>query len=268
MSCTRVKLTQPVKNCTAHSEENTPSPRAIQVYQPPFSMKHEHQSNYCGVKVKSTKRYAYWVELLQQWVFLVERSYRATGGKEPVYAYRERTNVGLLAAAAVANGWLALEECRMTKAKVLKAADAIEDENEDEGIVNYEGRSDLRMWRDDTEHVIEAKFLRVALKTGSTNRLNRTTLKAVNDASRATTASDNRSRKIALTYVVPTLSDGQYAKLSKDENEAMIQNIVAHICAGNPEFLAYAFAGGVRAAGTKKRMALGAILFGAEIRDA
>ena len=229
-------------------------------------MNHEHKSNYCGVEVKNTKRYAYWVELLHQWVFLVERSFRATGGKEPVYAYRERTNVGLLAAAAVANGWLALEECRMTKTKVLKAVDEIE--NEDEGIVNYEGRSDLRMWRDDTEHVIEAKFLRVALRTGSTNRLDRIALKAFDDASRATTLAEKRSRKIALTYVVPTLSDDQHSKLSTEDNEALIQNIVGHICAKRPEFLAYAFAGGVRAAGTKKRMALGAILFGAEIRDA
>lgn len=231
-------------------------------------MKHEHKSNYCGVKVKRIKRDAYWVELLQQWVFLVERSYRVTGGKEPVYAYRERTNVGLLAAAAVANGWLALEECRMTKAKVSKVVDAIEAENEDEGGVNYEGRSDLRMWRDDTEHVIEAKFLRVALTTGSTNRLGRVKLRAVDDASRAATTSDNRSRKIALTYVVPTLSDAQYEKLPEAQQEMLIKNIITHIYAGNPEFLAYAFAGGVRATGTKKRMALGAILFGSEIRDA
>lgn len=219
-------------------------------------MKPEHKSNYCGVKVKNTKRYAYWGELLQQWVFLVERSYRATGGKEPVYAYKERTNVGLLAAAAVANGWLALEECRMTKTKT-----------KDEGTDSYEGRSDLRMWRDNTEHVVEAKFLRLALKTDASNKLAKMSLKAVDDASRATTTGDKHSRKIALTYVVPTMSDGLYAKFSKAESEALINNIITHICDGGAEFVAYAFAGGVRAAGTKTRVALGAILFGAEVRD-
>ena len=233
-------------------------------------MKHKHTSNYCGVEVKNTKRYTYWVELLQQWVFLVERSFRATGGSDPVYAYRERTNVGLLAAAAVANGWLALEECRMTKAKVQNTLDSIANESEAEGdgVVNYEGRSDLRMWRDDTEHVIEAKFLRVALRTGSTNRLERIALRATDDASRTSTQADKRSRRIALTYVVPTLSDDQFKKMSDEENRVFIAKIVDHICESKPEFLAYSFAGGVRAAGTKKRIALGAILFGAEIRDA
>ena len=233
-------------------------------------MEHKHLCNYCGVEVKNTKRYAYWVELLQQWVFLVERSFRATGGKAPVYAYRERTNVGLLAAAAVANGWLALEECRMTKAKVQKELDSIENETETEGdgIVNYEGRSDLRMWRDDTEHVIEAKFLRVALRTGSKNRLGKIANRASQDASRASTTDAKRSRKIALTYVVPTLSDDQFQKISDDEKKKCIGDIVAHICHSKPELLAYAFAGGVHAAGTKKRIALGAILFGAEIREA
>ena len=233
-------------------------------------MKHKHKSNYCGVEVKNTKRYAYWVELLQQWVFLVERSFRATGGNEPAYAYRERTNVGLLAAAAVANGWLALEECRMTKAKVQKTLDSIANESEAEGdgVVNYEGRSDLRMWRDDTEHVIEAKFLRVALRTGSTNRLEKIALRATDDASRTSTLADKRSRRIALTYVVPTLSDDQFEKMSDEDNIVFIGRIVDHICESKPEFLAYAFVGGVRAAGTKKRIALGAILFGSEIRDA
>ena len=61
------------------------------------------------------KRYAYWNELLQQWVFLVERVYRITNGKHAVYSYKERTNVGLLAAAAAANGWVALEECSSEK---------------------------------------------------------------------------------------------------------------------------------------------------------
>ena len=227
-------------------------------------MKHTHQSTYCGVAV--TPRYGYWQELLRQWVFLAERSYRVTNGEHPVYAYKERTNVGLLAAAAAANGWVALEECRATKLK--PTAEPVIDEDGTEIDVTYEGRSDMRIWRDDKSHEVEAKFLRVALKSTGMTRLDRVAKKAGDDAARSTPTGQKFDRKVALTYVVPTVTDLQFEKLSVPEIENLVSNIVEHIRLSKPHFLAYAFAGASRAVGTKKRMALGAILFGVENREA
>ena len=108
--------------------------------------------------VYASRRYVYWRELLAQWVFQVERGYRVTNAEHPVYTYKERTNIGLLAAAATANGWVALEECRAEKMSA---------SSEDV----YQGRSDLRIWRDNRHHELAAKFLRIALKSTSKTRL-------------------------------------------------------------------------------------------------
>lgn len=213
-------------------------------------MKTNHSTSFSGVH--ATPRYSYWRELLEQWVFLVERSYRVTKGEHPAYAYKERTNVGILAAAAAANGWVALEECRSTKFKPSETEET------------YEGRSDMRIWRDARHHEVEAKFLRVALKSSSTTRLDKAASKARADASRSIATEDRVDRKIALTCVVPTVSDNQYDTLSQEQIRDYASQILKHIRQSKPHFLAYTFPGPVRAAGTKKRKALGIILFGEE----
>ncbi|MBB5866134.1 hypothetical protein [Xanthomonas sp. 3058] len=206
--------------------------------------------------VKTRRRYGYWRELLEQWVFLVERVHRVTGEKHAVYSYKERTNVGLLAAAATANGWVALEECRSDK-----YAKTDSDEI-------YQGRSDLRIWRDKRHHEIEAKFLRVALTSSSTTRLTKASERSINDAARSVESGDKFDRKIAVTFVVPTLTNAQADSLSADTILDHRKRLLEFISKGKPSFTAYAFPGIAPAVGSPNRKALGIILFGAEPIDA
>jgi hypothetical protein len=207
-------------------------------------------------EVITRRRYGYWRELLEQWVFLVERVYRVTDGQHAVYSYKERTNVGLLAAAATANGWIALEECRSEK---LVDAD---------GDDVYQGRSDLRIWRDKRHHEIEAKFLRVALASESTTRLTRTAERSIQDASRSVKSGARFDRKIAVTFVVPTITKAQAEKLLPEQIDEYQARLLQFVEETTPSFTAYAFPGLAPAVGSRDRRALGVILFGAEPSEA
>ena len=180
-----------------------------------------------------------------------------TKNEYSVYSYRERTNAGLLAAAAVANGWMALEECRTDKNST--------DESDDEV---YQGRSDIRIWRDARHHEIEAKFLRVAFTSGSTQRLTKTAIKALADSSRSTPSGAKFDRKIAVTFVVPTMTVAQLAKTTDAEMEEYRSKLIKQIMSMHPSFIAYTFSGAVTAVGSPNRRALGVILFGSEPNEA
>ncbi|MBN8477244.1 hypothetical protein [Sulfuritalea sp.] len=168
-------------------------------------------------QVNVVSRYKYWRELLEHWVFLVERGFRVTDGQHAVYAYKERTNVGLLSASAVANGWVALEECRSKKF-------ASED-----GDDVYQGRSDLRIWRDKRHHELEAKFLRVPLISESTTRLDRVDEKAIADAARSVATGARFDRKIAVTFVVPMLTVSQLEKTSHEIIRSNLERLLKYI---------------------------------------
>ncbi len=206
-------------------------------------------------EVKTRRRYGYWRELLEQWVFLVERVHRVTEEKHAVYSYKERTNVGLLASAATANGWISLEECR--SGKYLSA----------DGEDVYQGRSDLRIWRDKRHHEIEAKFLRVALASESTKRLSRAAERAIEDAARSVDSGDKFDRKIAVTFVVPTITIAQFEKFSEDALAEHRTRLLTFINSKKPSFIAYTFPGPAPSVGQPNRKALGVILFGAEPRE-
>ena len=53
----------------------------------------------------------HWEEILEQWVSLNEELFKHAKGKFAAYSYRERTNISVMAGAAVRAGWIALEEC-------------------------------------------------------------------------------------------------------------------------------------------------------------
>jgi hypothetical protein len=179
-----------------------------------------------------------------------------TKNEDAVYSYKERTNAGLLAAAAVANGWMALEECRTDKNS--------SDESDDEV---YQGRSDIRIWRDARHHEIEAKFLRVAFASESTQRLTKTAIKALEDSSRSVPSGDKFDRKIAVTFVVPTMTVAQLSKTTDAEMEEYRSKLIKQILSMHPSFIAYTFPGAVKAVGSPNRRALGVILFGSEPKE-
>lgn len=181
--------------------------------------------------VYANRRYGYWRELLEHWVFQVERGYRVTKGSDPVYKYKERTNVGLLAAAATANGWVALEECRSEK--LAKEADD-----------SYQGRSDLRIWRDSRHHELEAKFLRIALKSESTARLDSAAEKSMQDAVRSLPSGAKFDRKIALTFAVPMVTLTQFEKLTTEEVAKLLGELNKYVLKNaRPDFFASVFPG-------------------------
>ena len=67
--------------------------------------------------VKAKRPLNYWRELLQEWVFLVHRVHRVSKGRSAVHSESERANTGLLAAASIKNGWIALEESKTEKVR-------------------------------------------------------------------------------------------------------------------------------------------------------
>lgn len=193
----------------------------------------------------------YWHELLEQWVFLVERIYRITKKKQAVYSFKERTNVGLFAAAAMANGWIALEECRSEK--------FTSEETDD----TYQGWSDLRIWRDRRHHEIEAKFVRVALASSGKKRIDKACENAVKNSIRSTASGDQFDKKIALTFIVPTLSKTQFETWKKEEIDEETEKLIQYVKTFKPHLLAYTFPGATTAIGSNNRKALGIILVGA-----
>lgn len=204
-------------------------------------------------QVNVVSRYKYWRELLEHWVFLVERGYRVTEGKYAVYAYKERTNVGLLSASAVANGWVALEECR---------SDKYTSEDSDEV---YQGRSDLRIWRDKRHHELEAKFIRVPLNSESTTKLDRIAEKAIADAVRSVATGARFDRKIAVTFVVPMLIESQIKKASPEDIRDSLDRLLKYIQSTKPHFCASSFPGIATVSGGRvDRRSLGVVLFGRE----
>lgn len=202
--------------------------------------------------VYASPRYAYWRELLQHWIFQVERSYRVTGTEHPCYSYKERTNVGLLAATAVANGWVALEECGTEK-------------RTSESDESSPGRSDLRLWREKRFHEIEAKFLRIALKSESSTRLERSAESSLEEAIRALDTGAKFSRRVALNFVVPTVSSAQYERLGEEHIRVLLADASKSILKSTkPSFFASAFPGKAPVNGQPKRVSLGIYVFGRE----
>jgi hypothetical protein len=207
-------------------------------------------------QVEVVARYKYWRELLEHWVFLVERGYRVTDGQHAVYAYKERTNIGLLSASAVANGWVALEECRSEKYA------------SKEGEEVYQGRSDLKIWRDKRHHELEAKFLRVPLISESTKRLDCIAENTIDDATRSVPTGDRFDRKIAVTFVVPMLTKSQLEKTSHEIIITNLTTLLEHIQRKKPHFCASSFPGVGTVSGREHRRSLGIILFGRELNEA
>ena len=199
---------------------------------------------------KAKGKLRYWNELLQEWVFMVHRIYRISNKRSAVYAEKERANTGLLAAAAIKNGWVALEE------SITKKFD------KESGKEIYRGRCDLVLWRDQKHHEIEAKFIRHVLFSKNRDRIDRVYNKAISDSSRSTFDGLRSEKKIAITYVVPVINPTRLEKSTDLEIKHEISGLIKDIkIQYRPLLLSYAFPGPIDMEGTKRK-ALGVILFG------
>jgi len=200
--------------------------------------------------VKAKGKLRYWNELLREWVFMVHRVYRISKKRSAVYAEKERANTGLLAAAAIKNGWVALEE------SITKKYD------KNPGKETYRGRCDLVLWRDQKHHEIEAKFMRHVLFSKNRDRIDRVYNKAISDSYRSTFDGLRSEKKIAITYIVPVINPTRLEKSTgleiKHEISGLIKDIKKEY---SPLLLSYAFPGPIDMEGTKRK-ALGVILIG------
>ncbi len=199
---------------------------------------------------KAKGKLRYWNELLQEWVFMVHRVYRISKKHSAVYAEKERANTGLLAAAAIKNGWIALEESITQKY------------DKKSGASTYQGRCDLVLWRDQKHHEIEAKFMRHVLFSDNRERISRVYNRALSDSARSTYAGLRSEKKIAVTYIVPIINPSKLEKYSKEEIASELNALIKDIKKEHsPMLLSYAFPGPISMEKTK-RIALGVILIG------
>ncbi|OQA93940.1 MAG: hypothetical protein BWY27_00006 [Bacteroidetes bacterium ADurb.Bin234] len=205
---------------------------------------------YIDDDVRAKRPLRYWKELLYEWVLMVHRVYRVSNKKASVYAEKERANTGLLAAAAIKNGWVALEECRTEKShKQFKRS-------------TYSGRCDLMLWRDIRYHEIEAKFSRISIVARSNVRVDKAYAKAVADSKRSTSAGYRSEKKIAITYIVPVVRPKLIKKLTDDQIAVRLKELIQAIeNEKKPTLIAYAFPGPVQLVGSKN-IGLGVILIG------
>jgi|TARA_Y100000310_G_C20424123_1_gene688156 hypothetical protein len=215
---------------------------------PTVSMDSAHM--YVDDYVTAKRPIGYWRELLREWVFLVHRVYRVSARTTSVYAEKERANTGLLAAAATRNGWVALEECRTKKVEKKSRR------------VTYSGRCDLVLWRDRRHHEIEAKFARTLLTSSNISRVRRAVERSIADSRRSTESGYSSEKKIAVTYIVPTIYPGRLEDMVDDEISTHLELLIERIKTEfQPTFMAYAFPGEVTLEGSP-HYGLGAIVIG------
>lgn len=115
---------------------------------------------------------------------------------------------------------------------------------------------------------LEAKFLRIALKSDSTSRLDKATEKSMEDAVRSLPSGAKFDRKIALTFTVPMLTITQHEKLSQEEIAEMLRELNEYILKkAKPDFFPSVFPGHAAVTGNQNRVSLGVIVFGREPRE-
>lgn len=102
-------------------------------------MNYTNYNNYpiAGCVLKTTKL-EHWIDIIEEWNWAIERYCRVTGNDTP-YWHSERSNIGVLAAAAWRCGKIALEEFTQAKTENL-------------------GRCDLWIAGENFSNYIEAKF--------------------------------------------------------------------------------------------------------------
>lgn len=129
----------------------------------------------------------HWKGILEQWVWLNKEIYNATKGEFAAYSYRERTNIGVMACAAMKAGWAAFQECCSEKNARLTP-----------------GRVDLMLSCNGFHEQIEAKFT-----CDGFGKL-KGKIKRKHDSAKTDAAALARlpnSRNLALTFIVPRVND-------------------------------------------------------------
>ncbi len=178
-----------------------------------------------------------WSPFLKTWHDLNERCVQHTDGNYSPFCYRERTNTGLLAAAAIKNDWVALEEYKVQKKDI-------------DTRQKYDGRADLvlihKIKSKKTLYEIEAKLVRKPISTNPDKRSLGFLGKAFNSARKNRENEDNdyTEHKVALTFIVPFIDPLKYPndkpELFKIQNK-LITTIDDISDRYEPDLLVYSF---------------------------
>ena len=189
--------------------------------------------------------------LLNSWIALVNHTHEVTGGTHAPYSYKEQTNVGILAGAAVNVGWVALEECAFEKKSRA-------DESSD-------GRVDLSLWTaEGKRYLMEAKLTVRSVDTLE-DRLRVVVGNAKEDAEKL--RSDVEATRYAVVFVIPRFGAAANASSVADGIDTAIEMSRNE----RADFLAYTFPGEVeRKASDRKdseQIAHGIIVLGYRIES-
>lgn len=191
----------------------------------------EHSSEYRVLKsgleiIDTDKRRRHDLNaLLNSWVSLVNHTYEVTGGAHAPYSYKEQTNVGVLAGAAINVGWVALEECAFNKSA-----------GADEGS---DGRVDLSIWTTEGQrYLMEAKLTVRSVDTLG-DRIKVVVGNAKEDAGKLRSEID--ATRYAVVFVIPRFS----AKADAASVEDGIDEAIAMCRNERADFFAYTFPGRV-----------------------
>jgi hypothetical protein len=133
----------------------------------------------------------HWKDILARWIHINRDLYDITNGTLAPYSYRERPNVSALAAAAVAEGWIALEECWLRKSSNVSA--------------HCYGRADVTLWKGRRTSIVEATFTRDSIQSLKAK------IRIRSDRSRKQAErclANEASEHIAVTFVVPRVVPG------------------------------------------------------------
>lgn len=170
-----------------------------------------------------------WEKMLKQWMCLVRKSYSDTDGKITPYSYRERTNLGFLASAALVSGWIAIEEYPAEK--------------KGQNGTRKKGRPDLLLWRNGLQYSVEAKLTAdTANNFCKKNKISVRHKAAKDDAEKM--PNGKKIKQVAITFVIPTFDISDIPQTDKIKVVNSDIKRVLECCNGEkPTFIASVFPG-------------------------
>lgn len=164
------------------------------------------------------------ISLLNSWISLVNHAHELSGGEHAPYSYKEQTNVGILAGAAINIGWVALEECAIEKAGAEQVSG---------------GRVDLSLWTTEGQrYLMEAKLTVRSVDTLK-DRIRVVVEDAREDAKKL--RSEAEATRYAVVFVIPRFD----ASADTDSVETGIDQAIEMCRNERADFFAYTFPGEV-----------------------
>ncbi|MGF1733671.1 hypothetical protein [Photobacterium kasasachensis] len=166
------------------------------------------------IGVKATDNLSHWIPMCEKWSDFLVKYTSITHESDTAFNTNERANIGTLASAAWASGYIALEEFQDIKG----------DEK-----TSRNGRVDLwlRSPCGQSEY-IEAKYKKCSINGNFIKHINEYLGKAIDDALHTKGGSDVNS--VGLTFFVPYMKKSRSGNITEDLNYVLstIENNIEH----------------------------------------